>query len=153
MNNTERQSIHSLFENKNYLELYQLKKETINEMLLIESQSEFDDFLEDEDCLDENLFWLYDSAVEGNSLLIGGYEEDVTEKVTEFFKQKLPAPIFDLIKADLHDLYVDLGTRDTLDSKIKTCNQNLVGTDYLIKIHYDDTFCDGVYFLSIQSVE
>ena len=34
---------------------------------------------EDEDYLDEDVFWLYYSVVQDDSLLIGGYEGDATD--------------------------------------------------------------------------
>lgn len=149
MNCSEKQYIHSLFESKNYIELYQTQTAIIAEMLRIESQKDFEDFLEDEYFLDERVFWLFYSVVHGEILLIGGYDENVTKEVADFLKQKLPETIFNLIKENFQDIYVDLGTRDTIEEKIKICNQYLVDTGYLIKIEYDETYCAGEYFLSI----
>ena len=151
MNSAERQHIHSLFESKDYLEIYKTQEAVIKEMLFIEEQAEFEDFLDDEDFLDEDIFWLYHSATEGESLLIGGYEEDVTEKVTAFLSKKLPLTVFENVKNCLSDLYVDLGTRDTLEEKIGICNGQLADTDYLLKLDFEYTYCDGAYFLSVIS--
>ena len=39
-------------------------------MLLINSQQEFEDYLKNEDFLEEDIFWLYYMAMQGESLLI-----------------------------------------------------------------------------------
>ena len=90
MNSSEKQYIHTLFETGNFLELYQVQAETINEMLSIDNRQEFEDFLESEDFIEEDVFWLHYAAVQGESLLIGGYEEDVTRKIADFLHQQLP---------------------------------------------------------------
>lgn len=147
---SQKQYIHSLFENKDYIKLYQTQTAVITEMLRIEGLRDFEDFLVDVNDLDEHVFGLYYSVVHGESLLIGGYDEDITKEVTAFLKQKLPEKIFNIVKEYLYDLYVDLGTRDTIEEKIDVCNQYLIDTGYLIKLEYDETYCAGVYFLSIS---
>lgn len=141
--------IHTLFETKNYIELYQTQASTINEMLLIREQKDLEDYLESDYFLDENVFWLYDAAVHGESLLIGGYDEDVTKEVLNFLKCNLPETIFCVVKEKLQNLYVDLGTRDNLKEKIDYCNQCLKEAGYFIQLEYEDTYCAGVYFLSV----
>lgn len=149
MNNNEKKNIHSLFESTNYMEVYKTYPHVVNEMLMIESLADFEDFIEAEGVLEENIFWLYFSAVNGESLLIGGYEEDVTEKVSVFLKQKLPETVFGGIKGRFFGWYVDLGTKDTIEEKTGTCNQLLNGTGYSIKADYEDDYCAGAYFLSV----
>lgn len=70
--------------------------------------------------------------------------------VSVFLKQKLPDTIFCRIKERLQDLYVDLGTRDTLKEKMGLCNQNLANTGYSIQIEYEEMYCAGAYFISIE---
>lgn len=65
MNSSEKQYIHTLFETGNFLELYQVQAETINEMLSIDNRQEFEDFLESEDFIEEDVFWLHYAAVQG----------------------------------------------------------------------------------------
>ena len=55
----EKQHIHDLFLEKKYLELYKTQSATLNEMLLVNSQQEFEDYLKNEDFLKEDIFWLY----------------------------------------------------------------------------------------------
>ena len=68
-------------------------------MLMIENLADFEDFMEAEGDLDESIFGLYFSAGKGESLLIGGYEKDVTESVSLFLKEKLPETAFDCINS------------------------------------------------------
>lgn len=63
-------------------------------MLSIDNQQDFEDFLENENFIEEDVFWLHYAVVYGESLLIGGYEEDVTKKIIDFLKQRVPKDIF-----------------------------------------------------------
>lgn len=147
----ERQQVHKFLKTQNYTALYQISGEVINDMLMISSREEFEDFLDCNDTLEEDIFWLHYAAAHGESLLIGGYDEDVTETVTFFLRQKLPENVFDNVVSDLYDLYVCLGTRDTLEEKIRFCNQALSSSEYTLRLDYDETYCAGVYFLTVRS--
>jgi len=94
MSSDKKAYIHDFFEKEKYLELYQNQTEVINEMLSIENQEDLEDFLASEEGIDENVFWLHYASRHNESLLIGGYEEDVTQKVIDFLKCKLPKKIF-----------------------------------------------------------
>lgn len=56
MDMVEKQCIQALFTAKDYMELYRTQKPTIDLMLGIEEQWEFEDFLEEEDSLEEAPF-------------------------------------------------------------------------------------------------
>ena len=150
MDMVEKQCIQALFTAKDYMELYRTQKPTVDLMLGIKEQWEFEDFLEEEDSLEEAPFWLYYSVIQGDFLEIGGYEEDATEKVTAFLQKKLPKAEFQSIAAYLQDLYVDIDERDNLEEKIELCNQCLAGAGYSIQVEHDDTYCTWDYFLSVQ---
>ena len=145
-----KEEIRQLFQEKNYKQLYEICAPSINEMLMIATADEFEDFLQQEDGLDEEVFWLYDSAVSGKSILIGCYEEDVTERVRAFLKERLPEEAFSVIQADLHDLYVDIDSRDNLREKIDACNSRLKAAGNILVLQYEDTYCAGAYFLSVE---
>lgn len=147
-----REYIHNLFREKQYTQLYKEYTTVINEMLLLETFSDFEDFLFQGNDLDENVFWLYYTALQGKSLLIGGFEKDVTERVKTFLRQQLPESVFHLINNDLQKLYVDLGTRDTLIGQIGICNNHLKTTVYFVQVQYDEMYCAGVYFLSVKCI-
>lgn len=150
MDMVEKKCIQALFTAKDYMELYRIQKPTIDLMLGIKEQWEFEDFLEEEDSLEEPPFWLYYSVMQGELLEIGGYEEDVTEKVAAFLQKKLPKAEFQSIAAYLQDLYVDIDEWDNLEEKIELCNQCLAGAGYSIQVEHDDTYCTWDYFLSVQ---
>jgi len=151
MNSDEKQYIHTLFETENFSELYQVQTEVIHEMLSIDNQRDFEDFLASEDYIEENVFWLHYAVVHGESLLIGGYEEDVTQKVSNFLKQRFPKDIFFTMQEYLQNLYVDIDAKDNLEEKIGFCNQFLADTDYSLQLDFDDTYYTGAYFLSVIS--
>ena len=150
-NGDEKQYIHALFETKNFSELYQAQSKVINEMLLIDNQEDFEDFLEHEDSIEEAVFWLHYAAVCGESLPIGGYEEDVTQKVADFLEQRLPEDIFAAVQEHLQNIYVDIDAEDNLKEKIDLCNQCLADTKYLLQLDFDDTYYTGMYFLSVAA--
>lgn len=147
--NNETKHIHSLFKGKNFSELYQSQSAVINEMLMIDDPQDFEDFLSDEDYIDENAFWLFYSAIHGESLMIDGFEGDVTEKVTDFLNRKLPENAFSLIRDSLQNIYVDIDAENNLEETVELCNQHLADIDYSLRLDFDDTYCAGVYFLRI----
>ena len=145
-----REDIHRLFQEKNYKQLYELCAPSINEMLLITTADEFEDFLRQTGDLDEEIFWLYDSSVSGKSILIGCYEEDVTERVRTFLKERLPEESFSVIRDDLKDLYVDIDSRDNLRERIDACNSKLETERNILVLKYENTYCAGAYFLFVE---
>jgi len=151
MKSNEKQYIHTLFETENFSELYQVQTDVINEMLLLDNQEDFENFLESGDFIEEDIFWLYYAAVHDESLLIGGYEEDICQKATDFLKQHIPGNIFFTIQEHLQKLYVDIDAEDNLEEIVGLCNQYLADTGYLLQLKFDDTYCAGAYFLSVVS--
>lgn len=148
-----KQEIVELFKSQNYKQLYQTQSHVINEMLLINNQEDFEDFLKENHSLDEGVFWLYYSAVHSESLLIGGYSEDVTEEVTMFLEKQLPTDIFYTIKRDIQQIYVDLDAKNNLEEQIGILNKKLEQKGQLIRLDYDETYCAGAYFLSVGCLE
>jgi len=137
MNRVGRETIHALFEAKAYRELYRSRGAALNEMLMIEGPQEFADFLEQEGSLDESIFLLYDSAVRGESLLIGGYGEEAAEKVAAFLKTKLPEAAFGAMEESLRGLYVDIDGEDNLQGKIDGLNRQMVDTGWFVRVEYE----------------
>lgn len=153
MKSNEKSQVLKLLKSGDYKQLYQTQSQVINEMLLIDSQEEFEDFLKENQSLDERAFWLYYSAVHGESLLIGGYSEDVTEEVTTYLEKQLPTDIFNTIKDDIQQIYVDLDAKNNLEERIGIINKKLEQKGHLIRLDYDETYCAGVYFLSAGCLE
>ncbi len=151
MNNSEKQLLQTLFETENFSELYTTQADVINEMLSIETKQEFEDFLAEDGGLDEKAFWLHYGAARSESLLVGGYEEDVTQKVSDFLRVKLPENLFLAIRENLQNVYVDIDGEDNLKEKADLCSRRLENTGYSLRLDFDDTYCAGVYFLSVVS--
>lgn len=150
MEASERQYIHTLFADKNYLELYQIQPSTLREMLFVDTRQEFEDFLQSEGSLEEDIFWLYDAAAQAERLLIGAYEEDAASKASTFLQEKLPTVVFPDIQMYLADIYVDIDDRDNLREKIDICNQYLSDKNYYIQAECEDTYCALAYFLTVK---
>ncbi len=150
MNLEKMQAIHALFQAKNYKQLYQEEGEVLRLMLMVNSFEEFQDFCAEADTLEEPIFWLYEGAVSGENLLIGGYDEDVSQKVQSFLKEKLPSDLFGAIEPELEGVYVDIDDEDNLQAKIELCNQRLKGSVFSIHVDYEDTYCAGAYFLWVE---
>lgn len=150
MSVSERENIHTLFLGKNYLELYKTQSKVLQAMLFVETQKEFEDFLKNEERLEEDIFWLYYETVQGESLLVGRYEEDVTSKVTTFMKKKLPETAFTAIQEYLQDIYVDIDDMDNLQEKMDILNQHLSEYGYHVQIENEDTYCALAYFLMLK---
>ena len=146
----EKQRIQAIFTAKDYMELYRTQKPTVDLMLGIKEQWEFEDFLVEEGYFEEAPFWLYYSVVQGDFLEIGGYEEDVTEQVAAFLQGKLPKADFQFSGRGRLDIYVDIDERDNLEEKMGLCNQYLACAGYSIQVEHDDTYCTWDYFLSVQ---
>lgn len=76
MDSNELQFICELLKTQNYKHLYQTQVQVINEMLLIDSQEDFEDFLQEND-FEEKVFWLYYSAIHGER----AYECSVSKNI------------------------------------------------------------------------
>ena len=149
MTNEEKQYINELLKAENYKELYKTLAPVIDQMLMIKNEDEFDAFLA-EDSLEDDVFWLHHSALHGESLLIGGYEGDVSEKVSNFLKRQLPENLFDIIKEDIKEIYVDIDDKDNLEESIGTLNERFEEHGYSVQIYFDDLYCAGEYFLKVD---
>lgn len=147
--NNEIEYIRALFKDKKFSELYQSQSAVINEMLMIDDPQDFEDFLSDENYIDENAFWLFYSAVHGESLSIDAYEGDAAGKVADFLKRKLPENVFSLIRDHIRNIHVDIDAENNLEETVELCNRHLPDTDYSLRLDFDDTYCVGVYFLRI----
>ena len=62
------------------MELYRTQKPTVDLMLGIKEQWEFEDFLEEEDSLEEVPFWLYYSVIQGDFLEIADMRKMLLKK-------------------------------------------------------------------------
>ncbi len=144
-----RQHIHELFEAADFVQLYREQPEILQDMLMIESEDELEDLL-DADCpIEEDLFWLFEAVHRGESLLIEPYAGDVSDPVAGFLQGKLPEPLFARLREHVSGMYVDLGTKDNLKERVAACCKELIESGWSLRLDFDDTFNDGIYFLSV----
>lgn len=141
--------IHNLILEKNYLQLYKEYPLVLNEMLFIENQEEFEDFIKENNEIQEDIFWFFYSASIGNSVLIGVYEADVYDKFISYLQTKLPFEILEKIKGAFDSIYMNVDENKTVEPFIERCNNLLKDTKYFCIAQFDDTYCAGVYFVEV----
>lgn len=149
-NADEKQQVHDLLVSQNYATLYSAYPKTLNLMLGISAQEEFEDYIEFADGLEEKIFWLYHSSVQGDTLLIYGYDGDVTSQVMQFVQARCPVHIWALLSKQLQDIHVDIDDIDNLQEKIESCNHVLLETDYQLQLESEEEYCPCAYFLSVK---
>lgn len=149
MPDNEKQQFQKLLDAKDYKRLYQTQAPVLNQMLLINSEEEFDDYLEYL-YFEDWVFWMHYQAFHGEVLLIGGYDGDVTEAVKEFLKSKLPDNVFESIKNEIGQIYADVDEWGKLDECVDALNNSLEKNGYSILLDHDDLYSAGEYFLSVK---
>lgn len=149
-----KKEIEILLQNRDYLKLYQTQPAILNELLLLTSQADFEDFFSDNDePLGEDVFWQFYAAINGDGLIIDAYEGDATEKLNSYLQLHLPNELYTTIQHHIQMIFVDMGEDDSLETQIASCNATLAHTGYQILLQFDDTYYTGVYFLSISGPE
>ena len=149
-----KEELKTLLQNREYRKLYQAQPAILNEMLLLTSQADFEDYLSDnDDPLDEDVFWQFYATLNGDGLVIGAYEGDTTEKLNSYLQLHLPNELYTAIQHHIQTIFVDMDEDDALETQIASCNTTLAHTGYQIHLQFDDTYCTGVYFLSISVPE
>ena len=150
MSDNERQQIQKMLDAKDYKQLYRFQAPVLNQMLLINSEEEFDDYLEYL-YFEDWVFWLHYQAFHGEALLIGGYDGDVTEAVKGFLKSQLPDTVFESIKNEIGQIYADVDECwGKLDECVDALNNSLEKNGYSVPLDYDDLYSAGEYFLSVK---
>lgn len=148
------EALQTLFAEKRYGELYEMAPFVFDDMLMLNGRAEFEDFLEQEQEVDEGAFWRFYRAALGKSLLLDGYEGDVTEKVQAFLRKELPCGVYSQLEELLSDIQADLDEDlEPLEERVEEWNKRLSDTSYTLVLELDDTYCAGVYFLSVQCSE
>lgn len=153
MNDEMYDQIHKLFQDKQYYQVYQKHAAIFNQMLSVTSECEFEDFLSADETIDESEFWLFYAVQIGKSIAIGAYEEDVTAKVRAYLQNCLPNNLYDKINYTIKKWYVDIDVDSDFEKQITICNQKLEDSGYVISLQFYDTYCAGVYFLTIHTKE
>lgn len=148
------ETLRPLLAERRFDALYREVPAVLDEMLLIQSRAEFEDFLAQGQEVEEEAFWRFYRAALGKSLLLDGYEGDVTEKVQAFLRKELPRAVYSQLEELLCDIQADLDEDlEPLEDRVEEWNARLSGTPYTLELELEDTYCSGVYFLSVQCRE
>lgn len=134
---------------KDYIRRYKEYPEVINNMLSISNMEEFEDFISEEFEFHEDVFQLYCNVELGQSIVIGAYEGDVTQMVNQYLKANLTDEVFSMINSIASNWYVDMDEEDKFEKMVDMCNEMLEAIPYTLVANFDDTYCAGVYFLSV----
>ncbi|MDE7246118.1 MAG: hypothetical protein K2O18_19390, partial [Oscillospiraceae bacterium] len=140
-----RESLQMLKEEK-YSRFYERNQKIVSDLLFLESLDEFMDFSEG-DRLDEESYCFAFLCAKGNGLQIGGYEEDLTEKLTGFFAQKglLYPEIAAIINREV--IYTDCDNSGNFEQAVTEINRFLEPHGLWLTVFDDFMYCDCQYTL------
>ena len=133
---------------KDFYGFYDKNKDIVRSILFIESADEFLDF-SNENSLDIECFCAAFLCAKGYGTQVGGYEDDLTHTLTEFFKVKgIDNPeVFEII--DSEKIYTDCGDYDNFKEALTAINQ-VLGTQGVRVIVFEDfVYCDCEYTVFI----
>ena len=92
---------------------------------------------------------MYLSAWRGLCLLLGCYEGDVTRKVLDYLKGRIPDELLEKLSG-LAPIVIDVDELNgALEKQIAPYQEILAPTGYAFHIDFEDIYCAGAYFLSI----
>ncbi len=136
-------SIHML-EGKDFSKFYEINRDIIRNILFLESREEFLDFSA-ENFLDIECFCAAFLCAKGHGIQIGGYEDDLTETLTAFFKAKgFDYPkILKIINSER--IYTNCSDHDNFKKSLTTINQALSIHNVQIVVFEDFVYCDCEY--------
>lgn len=140
-------NIQELLSQKKYQAVYDQYSSLLQDMLFVQSFEEWLDFIQQEGALEEEPLRLYLAAQQGERLLLGGYEGDVTQKVLDYLKGRIPE---ELDLSGLAPIVIDMDELDgTLEKQIAPYQEILARAGCSLHIDFEDIYCAGAYFLSI----
>jgi len=145
------EKIQALLAQKDYRAVYDQYAPVLQDMLFVQSMEEWLDFIRQEGRLEEEILGLYVSARQGECLLLGCYEGEVTEKVLGYLKDRIPAELWEKLGA-LAPIIIDIDERNgTLEKQIVPYQEVLESAGFTAHIDFEDVYCAGAYFLSVAS--
>ncbi len=132
-------------------EVYKLAGPALEDMLCIQGEDEWMDFVTQQGPeLEERPLCLHLAAWSDCCLEIGCFEGDVTDKLMNFLRQDLPEKVFDSlerfpVRVDIDEL------NGALEPQIKPYQEQLKPWGCKLKVFFDDTYCAGVYFVFLEA--
>lgn len=145
------QEIQILLAEENYPEIYRRYAPVLEDMLLIRTEAEWLDYMEQQGPeLEERPLRLHLAAWAGCCLEIGCFEGDVTKKLMDFLRQDLPEQVLNRLKHPPVNVDID-ESNGVLETQIKPYQEQLEPWGCQLKVFFDDTYCTGVYFVFLDA--
>lgn len=144
----EMQNSMQMLEAKNFSEFYGINQSIVRNMLFLENADEFLDF-SNENSLDLECFCVAFLCAKGYGIQVGGYEDDLTQPLTVFFRaKKFDDPrIFEIINSE--KIYTDCSDYDNFKKSITAINSVLDSYGIRIIVFEDCVYCDCEYTVLI----
>ena len=90
-------------------------------------------------------------ARRGECLLLGGYQGDVTQAVLDCLKGKIPGELLERLSS-LPPIVIDIDELNgTLEKQILPYQKVLEPAGFAFRIEFEDIYCAGAYFLSVET--
>ena len=141
--------IQELLAKEDHQAIYSQYAPVLQEMLFVQSQEEWLDFIRQEGALEEEPLKLYLSAWRGESLLLGCYEGEATQKVLDYLKGRIPDDLLERLNG-LAPVVIDIDELNgRLEKQIAPYREILDPIGFILHIGFEDIYCDGAYFLSV----
>ena len=133
-----------LLEAKRFSEFYEANQDAVRSILFVESLDEFLDFSKD-NSLDVECFCAAFLCAKGCGIQIGGYEDDLTQTLTAFFRAKgFDDPeIFEVINGG--KIYTDCSDCDNFKTSMTAINRALASQGVRAVVFEDFVYCDCEY--------
>ena len=140
----ELQTSMELLEKSNYSAFYESNQNTIKSILFLETLEEFLDFSK-ENSLDKECYCAAFLCAHGYGIQIGGYEDDLTHILTEFFHtQGMEYPEISEIVCK-EKIYTDCSDYDNFKKSMTAINQELDTHGIRLVVLEDFVYCDCEY--------
>ncbi len=145
------QALKALLEQEKFQEAYEQYEPVIRDMLSVFSEAEWINFCRQYGKIEEYPLRFHLAAWKGDCLELGGYEEDITERLMDYFQQKLPKEVY--CQIERHAVYLDIDEpSQELEPQLKPYQEQLERLGYGIKAYFDDTYCGGIYFVFLENM-
>ena len=140
----ELQTSKELLEQSNYSAFYESNQNIIKSILFLETLEEFLDFSK-ENSLDKECYCAAFLCTHGYGIRIGGYEDDLTHTLTEFFHtQGMEYPEISEIVCK-EKIYTDCSDYDNFKKSMTEINQELDTHGIRLVVLEDFVYCDCEY--------
>ena len=149
--NDDVKKIQELLSKEEYQAVYDQYAPVLRDMLFVESPEEWLDFIRQKRVLEEEPLRLYLLAQRGACLLLGCYEGEATQKVLDYLKSRIPEALLESL-AGLAPIVIDIDELGgTLEKQLAPYQEILTRAGYAFHIDFEDIYCAGAYFLSIDT--